>query len=111
MNSRTKQYSIIAGELYKNGIVAPMLKCISREQGIQLLSEMHAKMCGAHRGPHEITHRAMRKGFYWPTLVEDMKELVRSYEGCQMFAKKQKALANPTKSIFPTWPLQIWGLT
>jgi hypothetical protein len=53
MNSRTKQYSIIAGELYKNGIVAPMLKCISREQGIELLSEMHAGMCGAHRGAHE----------------------------------------------------------
>jgi hypothetical protein len=30
MNSRTKKYSIIAGELYKSGIVAPMRKCISR---------------------------------------------------------------------------------
>ena len=49
MNSRMKQYSIIAGELYKSGIVSPMLKCISREQGIELLSEMHVGMCGAHR--------------------------------------------------------------
>ena len=64
MNSRTKQYSIIARELYKSRIVAPMLKCISREQGIQLLSEIHIGMCGAHRGPHEIAHRAMRQGFY-----------------------------------------------
>jgi len=77
-----------------------MLKCISREQGIQLLSEMHAGMCGAHMGPHEITHKAMRQGFYWPTAAGDAKELVRSCEGFQMFAKKQKALANPTKSIF-----------
>ena len=64
MNSRTKQYSIIAGELYKSGILAPLLKCISKERGIQLLCEMHARMCRAHRGPHEITHRAMRQGFY-----------------------------------------------
>ena len=97
MNSRTKQYSIIAGELYKSGIVTPMLKCISRDQGIELLIEMHAEMCGAHRGPHEITHRAMRQGFYWPTIAEDTKELVCSYENCQMFAKKQRALANLTK--------------
>jgi hypothetical protein len=41
MNSRMKQYFIIAGELYKSGIVAPMLKCRSREQGIKLLSKMH----------------------------------------------------------------------
>jgi hypothetical protein len=45
-----KQYSIIAGELYKSGIVAPMLKCISKEQGIELLSKIHVGMCGVHRG-------------------------------------------------------------
>jgi hypothetical protein len=44
MNSRTKQYSIIVSELYKSGIVTSMLKCISWEQGIELLSEMHAGM-------------------------------------------------------------------
>ena len=27
-----------------------------------------------------------------------------------MFAKKQKALANPTRPIYPTWPLQRWGV-
>jgi hypothetical protein len=27
-----------------------------------------------------------------------------------MFTKKQNALANPTKSIVPTWPLQRWGV-
>jgi hypothetical protein len=63
MNSRTKQYSIIAGELYKSGIVAPILKCISRDQGIELLTEIHVGMCGAHRGPNEIAHRAIRQGF------------------------------------------------
>ena len=82
MNSRMKQYSIISGELYKSGVVAPMLKCISREQGIELLSEMHVGMCGAHRGPHEIAHRVMRQGFYWPIVAEDVKELVRSCKGC-----------------------------
>ena len=105
MNSRTKQYSIIVGELYKSGVVAPMLKCISREQGINLLSELHARMCVAHRGPHEIAHRAMRQGFYWPIAVEDAKELVHNCENCQMFAKKQRTPANPTTSIIPTWAL------
>jgi hypothetical protein len=70
MKPRTKQYSIIAGDLYKSGIVATMLKCISRE------TEMHAGMCGAHRRPHEIAYIAMRQGFYWPTAAEDAKELV-----------------------------------
>ena len=67
-------------------------------------------MCGDHKGPHEIAHRVMGQGFYWPTATEDTNEFVHSCEGCQMFAKKQKALANLTKSIFPTWPLQRWGV-
>ena len=34
MNSRTKHYSIMARDLYNDRIVAPMLKCISKEQRI-----------------------------------------------------------------------------
>jgi hypothetical protein len=52
----------------------------------------------------------MRQGFYWPTAAEDDKDLVRSCEDCQMFAKKQRSPANLTKSIIPTWPLQRWGV-
>ena len=71
---------------------------------------MHTVMCRAHRGPHEIAHRAMRQGFYWTTTAEDVKDLVRSCESYQMFAKKQKAPSILTNSIFPTWPLQRWGV-
>ena len=71
---------------------------------------MHARMCVAHRGPHKIAHRAIRQGFYLPTVAKDTKELVYSCEGCQMFTKKQKAPANPTTSIILTWPLQRWGV-
>ena len=81
-----------------------------KDQGIHLLAKMHSGMCGAHRGPHEITHRAMRQGLYWSIAAEDTKQLVHSYKNCQMFAKKQKAPKNPTRLIFPTWPLQRWGL-
>jgi hypothetical protein len=52
----------------------------------------------------------MRQGFYWPTAAEDAKELVRSCKNCQMLAKRQKAPTNLTSSIFPTWPLQRWGV-
>jgi hypothetical protein len=105
MNARTKLYQVIGSELYRSGIAAPLLKCISKQQGIELLNKIHTGSCGAHRGPHEIAHRAIRQGFYWPSAVEDVKQLVCTSEKCQMFAKKQNAPANPTKSIIPTWPV------
>ena len=105
MNARTKLYSMIISELYRSGTGAPVLKCINKQQGIELLNEIHVGSCGAHRGPHAIAHGAMRQGFNWSSAAEDTKQLVRTCKKCQMFAKKQNAPANPTKSIIPTWPL------
>ena len=78
MNARTKLYSVIGSELYRSGIVAPLLKCISKQQGIELLNKIHVGSCGARRGPHEIAHRVMSQGFYWPSVAEDAKQLVRT---------------------------------
>jgi len=64
MNAKTKLFSVIGSELYRSRIAAPLLKCINKQQGIELLNEIHTGSCGAHRGPHEIMHRAMRQGFY-----------------------------------------------
>jgi hypothetical protein len=33
MHARTRPYKIIKGELYKEGVCSPMLKCISRDEG------------------------------------------------------------------------------
>jgi hypothetical protein len=110
MKARTRQYSIIGSDLYRSGIAAPLPKCISRQQGLELLGKIHAESCGAHRGPHEIAQKVMRQGFYWPSAAEDTKQLVRTCKNCQMFARKQSSPANPTTSIIPTWPLQRWGV-
>jgi hypothetical protein len=42
MESRTRPYVIIEGELYKQGIYSPLLKCLSRAEGIELIKEIHA---------------------------------------------------------------------
>ena len=66
-----------------------------------------AELIGDHT---KIAHRAMRQGFYWPTAAEDAKELVHSCKNCQMFTEKERAPADLTTSIIPTWPLQRWGV-
>ena len=41
MKHRTRNYKIINNQLYKQGICEPLLKCISAEEGKELLSEIH----------------------------------------------------------------------
>jgi ribonuclease HI len=36
METRTRPYVIIEGELYKHGVCSPLLKCLSRAEGIEL---------------------------------------------------------------------------
>ena len=52
INARTKHYSIIGGELYQSGVTSLLLKCISKQQGEELLSEIHVGSCDTHRGPY-----------------------------------------------------------
>ena len=42
MALRARNHRIIGEELYRGGVCTPLLKCISREEGKQLLEEIHA---------------------------------------------------------------------
>jgi hypothetical protein len=48
MEARTRPYVMIEGELYKHGVCSPLLKCLSRTEGIELMKEIHAGLCGSH---------------------------------------------------------------
>jgi hypothetical protein len=37
MEARTRPYVMIEGELYKHGVCSPLLKCLSRTEGIELM--------------------------------------------------------------------------
>jgi ribonuclease HI len=50
MEARIRPYVIIEGELYKHGVCSPLLKCLSRTEGIELMKEIHAGLCGSHIG-------------------------------------------------------------
>jgi hypothetical protein len=50
MEARTRPYVIIEGELYKHGVCSPILKCLSRTEGMELMKEIHARLCGFHIG-------------------------------------------------------------
>jgi hypothetical protein len=41
-------YHLIDGVLYKHGVNGMVMKCISKDESIQLLREIHNEVCGAH---------------------------------------------------------------
>jgi hypothetical protein len=80
MQARTRPYRIIEGELYKQGVCSPLLKCLSRAEGQGLMKEIHAGVCGAHIGSRPFLGKNFRQGLYWPKAASDAVNLVQKYE-------------------------------
>jgi ribonuclease HI len=59
MEARTRPYVIIEGELYKHGVCSPLLKCLSRVEGIELM-EIHTSLCGSHIGSRPLMGKVFR---------------------------------------------------
>jgi hypothetical protein len=102
MEARTRLYIIIEGELYKHRVCSPLLKCLSRAEGIELMKKIHAGLCGSHIGPRPLLGKVFRQGFYWPKVVSDAAELVQKCESCKKCARNQKQPSSLTQLIQPT---------
>ena len=80
--AKAKMYVLLDGILYKKGAAA-LLKCITPDQGAELLLEIHSGICGHHLAPRTTAAKALRQGFYWPTMVKDAITILQKCEVCQ----------------------------
>jgi hypothetical protein len=110
MEARTKPYVMIEGKLCKYGVCSPLLKCLSRTEGMELMKEIHTGLCGSHIGSRPLLGKVFRQVFYWSKAASDTAELVQKCEGCKKCARDQKQPSSLTQLIQPTCLLQRWGL-
>jgi hypothetical protein len=76
MQARTRPYMIIEGELFKQHVCSPLLKCLSRAKGQELMKEIHVGICGAHIGSRPLLGKVFKQGFYWPKAASNAVDLV-----------------------------------
>ncbi|KAK1686158.1 hypothetical protein QYE76_047006 [Lolium multiflorum] len=107
---RARSYTIVDGQLYKRSATGVFLKCVSSQDGIEILREIHAGDCGHHAAPRSLVAKAFRLGFYWLTAKEDAEKLVKTCRGCQYYATQPNAPAQELRTIPITWPSAVWGL-
>ena len=63
---RSKASKVHEGELYKKITNGVLQRCISEEEGQQLLTEIHAGLGGHHAAARALVSKAFRTGFFWP---------------------------------------------
>ncbi|XP_052193952.1 uncharacterized protein LOC127802277 [Diospyros lotus] len=94
LQARAVRYCIYDEVLYKRGFIAPLLRCIEGPDCRTVLEEIHAGHCGNHAGALSLAQKALRQGFYWPTMKQDAIELVKKCEKCQRFGVPQQIITD-----------------
>jgi hypothetical protein len=105
-----KRYTLIEGDLYQHDANGVLMRCITREEGCELLAEVHGGECGNHASSRILVSKAFRYGFYRPTTLQDIVELVKTCKACQFHAKQIHMLAQTLQMIPPSWTFAVWGL-
>jgi hypothetical protein len=107
---RSKAFIVLQGKLYKKSITGVLQRCVTPQEGQDILKDIHAGVCGHHATSRAIAAKAFRAGFYWLIAIEDAKDIVRRCEACQRFASRPHAPAAELQPIPLSWPFAQWGL-
>ncbi|GJY05981.1 reverse transcriptase domain-containing protein [Tanacetum coccineum] len=79
-------------------------------QANYVLREIHEGSCSMHAGTRSVIAKALRTGYYWPTMHEDARALIRACQECQVH---KPVLRNPQEKlnlITSLWPFYKWGI-
>jgi hypothetical protein len=107
---RSKAFVVLQGKLYKRSITGVLQRCVTPQEGQEILRDIRAGVCGHHASSRSIAAKTFRAGFYWLTAIEGAKDIVRKCEACQCFASRLHAPAAELQPIPLSWPFAQWGL-
>ncbi|XP_012839245.1 PREDICTED: uncharacterized protein LOC105959647 [Erythranthe guttata] len=114
LKTRAARFVIVGEELYKRGFSFPYLKCLDPTTADYVLIEVHEGICGNHSSGRTLALKLLSQGYYWPTIHEDTKRLVRRCKPCQEHANiphLPAALMQPIDSpiSFAQWGMDLVG--
>nr|CAH66588.1 OSIGBa0111E13.6 [Oryza sativa] len=107
---RATKYKMVSGQLYRSGVLQPLLRCISFSEGEEMAKETHQGLCGAHQAARTVASKVFRQGVYWPTVLKVCVEQIKKCESCQRHGRSQAAPQYDLQPIAPIWPFARWGL-
>jgi hypothetical protein len=60
MQQRARAYQIVGNDLYNVSISGPLLRCVSKEEGHQILMKVHVGVCRGHIRARALAAKVLR---------------------------------------------------
>lgn len=71
-----------------------------------MLKEIHERCGGDHAGFRAVVRKALKVGYFWPTMMRDAKDLVMKYDGPLIHVPTEELGA-----LYSPCPFAKWGCT
>jgi len=107
LKRKASNYVILDGELFKRGLTTPLLKCLNSQLVDYIKRELHEWISGLHTGGHSLANKAVRAGYYWPTLKANALNFTRRCRRCQEFADMPHTPPDNLHSLSSLWPFAM----
>nr|GEX30267.1 reverse transcriptase domain-containing protein [Tanacetum cinerariifolium] len=80
---KASRYFMTNEILYKRSFPGPWSPCVGLLQENYVLREIHEGSCSMHVDPRSMVAKALRSGYYWPTMHTDARKLIKECSSCQ----------------------------
>ncbi|XP_073153919.1 uncharacterized protein [Henckelia pumila] len=110
LRRQVARFTLINEKLYRRSFQGPLLRCLAQGEVRYVLQEIHEGCCGDHGGALSLVRRTLLAGYWWPTLQQDARQVVKTCEGCQRFGNFSH---KPEAELQPMWsscPFDQWGM-
>ncbi|GJY09957.1 reverse transcriptase domain-containing protein [Tanacetum coccineum] len=107
---KARQYELMDEILYRRSFLRPWLRCVGPLQADYVIREIHEGSCSMHAGPRSVVAKAMRSGYYWPTMHRDARDMILKCKDCQVHRPVPRNPQQPLTPITSPWPFYKWGI-
>ena len=110
LRMKAARYILYDDKLYRRSFSSPLLLCVDDEKAYYIMKEIHEGICRNHSGGQALANKALRQGYFWPTMKKDTMEFARKCDKCQRFATIPRMPPVPLTSMTSPWPFAVWGI-
>ncbi|GJX55189.1 reverse transcriptase domain-containing protein [Tanacetum coccineum] len=85
-------------------------KSIRPLQANYVLREIHEVSFSIHAVTRSVVAKSLRIGYYWPTMYQDARKLIRACQDCQVYKPVPRSPHQKLSPITSLWPFYKWGI-
>ena len=98
--TRACKYVLKSRELHHINPFGELKPCISQKEVPSVMEEFHDSAFSGRWGA-DVTLLGLWRAFYWPTMMRDVMDHVRTCDHCQRFRRDYR-----TNELWPTWVVE-----